>query len=201
MSDQYVRQSLIDAATKLFLEKDFHSVSLRELAIEANTTSAMINYYFKSKYGLFEEMIKYQCQVIQQQITDHIGQSNASDYSSMMSAFQALYENNPHLARFEAKSFMDESAFGNQYLQYMFQQEKQLLLNAVREAEAEFKPSKPRTDMEVEAARIMMVCSIVMGGIMEPALKKYYGDDEYLKFKEVFSEACGSMAHHYLFNQ
>jgi len=201
MSEQDVRQSLIDAATKLFLEKDFHNVSVRELAAEASTTSAMVNYYFKSKNGLFEEMIKYQCELIQQQVMDHIGESSATDYAGLMAAFQMLYANNPNLAKFEVRSFMEESAFGNKYLQYMFQQERQLLLHTVREAEADFKPANPRTDIEVEAARIMMVCCIVMGGVMEPALKKYYGDEDYVKFKEAFSEACGSMAHHYLFNK
>ena len=55
-----VRNRLLEAGSKLFLENDFYSVSLREIAEKAQTTSAMINYYFNSKHGLFEEMVIYQ---------------------------------------------------------------------------------------------------------------------------------------------
>ena len=44
-----VRLRLIHSAAKLFLQKNFNSVSIRELAEVANTSSGMIAYYFKSK--------------------------------------------------------------------------------------------------------------------------------------------------------
>lgn len=57
-SDSPVPQRLLDAARTCFLNDDYHNVSIRRLAAEAATNSAMIRYYFGSKEGLFEEMIR-----------------------------------------------------------------------------------------------------------------------------------------------
>ena len=76
-----VPELLIEAAARLFLKKDFHSVSIREIAEEAGVSSAMINYYFKSKNGLFEAMIKAKCELIQSKIQAFIGHSTEIDFT------------------------------------------------------------------------------------------------------------------------
>lgn len=46
------KQRLIDAASKLFAERGFDAVSVREVTEAAGVTSAMVSYYFKDKQGL-----------------------------------------------------------------------------------------------------------------------------------------------------
>jgi AcrR family transcriptional regulator len=53
-----VRQRLLDAALKSFLEDDYHRVTIRRIADEAGVNISMIRYYFGNKEGLYEEMIK-----------------------------------------------------------------------------------------------------------------------------------------------
>lgn len=47
-------KAIVDAATKLFLEKGFASTSTTEIAKEAGCNQAMVHYYFRTKDRLFE---------------------------------------------------------------------------------------------------------------------------------------------------
>ena len=53
-----VRQQLLEAARELFTRHGFEGVSTRRLAREADTTPAMIHYYFEDKHGLFRALIE-----------------------------------------------------------------------------------------------------------------------------------------------
>jgi len=53
-----VREMLLKAALKCFISDDYHKVTTRLIAEKADTTVAMIRYYFGNKEGLYEEMIK-----------------------------------------------------------------------------------------------------------------------------------------------
>lgn len=57
MSDS-TKQSIIKSASKLFATKGYEGTSIRELAEASGVNVASINYYFGSKQGLFEEMVK-----------------------------------------------------------------------------------------------------------------------------------------------
>lgn len=53
-----VRQRLLQAAKTCFLADDYHDVSTRRIADLAGVNVSMIRYYFGSKVGLYEEMIR-----------------------------------------------------------------------------------------------------------------------------------------------
>lgn len=53
-----VRQRLISAALERFLADDYHRVTTRQIAEQAGANVSMIRYYFGSKEGLYEEMIR-----------------------------------------------------------------------------------------------------------------------------------------------
>lgn len=52
------RDVLLNVAERLFAERGFEAVSVRELASEAGVNLAMVSYYFGSKEGLFEAVIE-----------------------------------------------------------------------------------------------------------------------------------------------
>lgn len=52
------RQHLMDTAERMFAERGFEAVSVRDLAAEAGVNLAMVSYYFGSKEGLFEAIIE-----------------------------------------------------------------------------------------------------------------------------------------------
>jgi len=53
-----VRQRLLNAAKVCFIADDYHDVSTRRIAEMACVNVSMIRYYFGSKVGLYEEMIR-----------------------------------------------------------------------------------------------------------------------------------------------
>lgn len=53
-----VQQRLLDAARQCFLTDEYHQVSTRTIAEQADANVAMIRYYFGNKEGLYEEMIR-----------------------------------------------------------------------------------------------------------------------------------------------
>jgi len=53
-----VRDRLLRAAKDRFLNDDYHKVSTRMIAEQAGANASMIAYYFGSKEGLYEEMIR-----------------------------------------------------------------------------------------------------------------------------------------------
>lgn len=55
---QSVQQRLLQAALTCFLNDEYHRVTTRQIAAAADTSIAMIRYYFGNKEGLYEEMLR-----------------------------------------------------------------------------------------------------------------------------------------------
>ena len=51
------RESILEAAKQLFLEKGFDATGVREIAMTAGVNAALVNRYFGSKDALFEEAV------------------------------------------------------------------------------------------------------------------------------------------------
>ena len=64
------RQELIDIATKLFLEKGYDAVAVRDILEEVNGAQGMFYHYFKSKQEIFLEAMS---QYIDKTIEDKVG--------------------------------------------------------------------------------------------------------------------------------
>ena len=58
ITDQETRQRLLDAAARLFAERGFNKVSVREICKEAGANVAAVNYYFRDKWGLYREVLQ-----------------------------------------------------------------------------------------------------------------------------------------------
>jgi AcrR family transcriptional regulator len=52
-------EAILEVAGRLFVEKGYANVSIRDVCREANTTPPMIYYYFKDKRRLFEAAVKH----------------------------------------------------------------------------------------------------------------------------------------------
>jgi AcrR family transcriptional regulator len=51
------RQKLVDSAGPIFAEKGYHSATVREICKRAGANVAAVNYHFKDKLGLYEEVL------------------------------------------------------------------------------------------------------------------------------------------------
>lgn len=57
-SDLSTEEKIKEAAKKIFLEKGFGSATTRDIAECADTNIALVNYYFRSKERLFQEIFR-----------------------------------------------------------------------------------------------------------------------------------------------
>jgi TetR/AcrR family transcriptional regulator len=101
MVDKDSRNKLIDAATRLFALKGYAAVSIRELAQAAAVNSALINYHFGSKEGLYLAVLENNFTRIRDSI-HHIGASNLP-YAERLKLFAKylmhVHQSNPYLRR------------------------------------------------------------------------------------------------------
>ncbi len=58
MSDRHSRKRILEVATRLFKEKGFANVSVREICHVAGVSLPMVYYYFKDKRGLFQAVTR-----------------------------------------------------------------------------------------------------------------------------------------------
>lgn len=56
--DQETRDRLLEAATRLFGERGFDHVTVRDICSAAGANLAAVNYYFRDKSGLYQEVIQ-----------------------------------------------------------------------------------------------------------------------------------------------
>ncbi len=105
------RQQLIDAARQQFTAQSFESVSIRLIAADAGVDAALIRYYFGSKAGLFEQMLRETLQPVLSGLKenhharsadkepDHTDCRIPERLESLMRTYYQIMAPNPGLAR------------------------------------------------------------------------------------------------------
>ncbi|GGY89499.1 MAG: hypothetical protein PWP74_1115 [Shewanella sp.] len=96
--DPQTRAALVDAARACFLHNAYERVSIRELARRANVDAAMIRYYFGSKAGLFETMVRETIAPVAQ-ILKHNLSCELHSPEELMQAYYQMMAANPALPR------------------------------------------------------------------------------------------------------
>lgn len=89
-----VPDRLIKAAMKCFLNDEYHSVTTRHIAAAADTNISMIRYYFGSKEGLYEEMIRQTLEPLMD-VFDRSQLSSAGGFSEFFRVYYLSMLENP----------------------------------------------------------------------------------------------------------
>jgi len=93
-ADESARGALLAAARKLFLRREFRAVSVREIARAAAVNSAMVNYYFGGKQGLYEAMIDELLSALQASL-DEIDAPDQLTVAEFSARYSRLLADNP----------------------------------------------------------------------------------------------------------
>lgn len=172
-ADQAVRQALLNAGGACFTEKSYRSVTIRQLADAANTTSAMIRYYFGSKEGLLAEMIEAVAQENIKNLPVKVQQANASlpaVLDLLVSNLVHTHYANPWLARL----LVDEVLGGNIELREMFEQRLAsagmlVIMPALFELQQQ---GKIRQDLKVNHVMASLLSMCVFPFLAQPIFEK-----------------------------
>ncbi|MDL2244787.1 TetR family transcriptional regulator [Parabacteroides sp. OttesenSCG-928-J18] len=63
-----VKGRILEVARRLFIEKGYNGTSIRDIASASETNVAMINYYYHSKYNLFEYIFEEAFDVVMNRV-------------------------------------------------------------------------------------------------------------------------------------
>jgi AcrR family transcriptional regulator len=93
------RQRLIIAALSLFSYRSYPTVSTREIAREAGVDAALIRYYFGSKAGLFEQMVRETLEPVLARLCEISATQAPNNMSELMQTYYRVMAPNPGLPR------------------------------------------------------------------------------------------------------
>jgi TetR/AcrR family transcriptional regulator, regulator of cefoperazone and chloramphenicol sensitivity len=71
------RDRILKTATRLFAERGYEGTSIRTLAAKARVNQAAINYHFKSKDGLYREILRAAIHALTEQQLSHAQETQA----------------------------------------------------------------------------------------------------------------------------
>ncbi|MDL2282628.1 TetR/AcrR family transcriptional regulator [Parabacteroides sp. OttesenSCG-928-G06] len=73
MENTDVKGRILEVARQLFIEKGYNGTSIRDIAAASGTNVAMINYYYHSKYNLFEYIFEESFDVVVHRVFSILG--------------------------------------------------------------------------------------------------------------------------------
>ena len=103
------RAALIEAAKMCFLHNSYERVSIRELARCAGVDAAMIRYYFDSKAGLFETMVRETIAPVAS-LFKHNLHNKSDSPEALMRAYYQIMEKTPMLPRLLFQALNQQSS-------------------------------------------------------------------------------------------
>lgn len=102
MKETDVKERILETARRLFVENGYKGTSIRDIAVAADVNVAMVNYYFRSKQGLFEIIFDESASKLLNKIFSIIGSDLPFSelLDSWVSSYFEMLMANPHLPIF-----------------------------------------------------------------------------------------------------
>ncbi|WP_428773071.1 TetR/AcrR family transcriptional regulator [Vibrio sp.] len=101
--ETHARQRLIENARQLFTSTAYHKVSMRRVAEQAGVNSALVHYYFGSKEGLFEAMLRETLAPMLSKMRTLLDDQSQSNLADLMRTYTEEMSKVPQLPRLIAQ--------------------------------------------------------------------------------------------------
>jgi len=153
-ADNDVRSALLDAASRLFLKHGFDRVTARQIAVAANTTPAMIHYYFVDKLGLFRAMLERAIAPVRELIARSL-QGRAVDPAVLIRMHMQTAAANPWIATLIVNEVLAEKGrFRSTFVRDVAGRQAPLVLELLQRARAN---GTVRGDLDVRLAALSLM--------------------------------------------
>jgi AcrR family transcriptional regulator len=96
-------KNIVNAARQVFYKKGFKNATMRDIASEANTNLAMVNYYFRSKENLFNIIFDETWAVLSNKIKRNIGNEETNiekKIEGLVNDYFDVFMENPYIPIF-----------------------------------------------------------------------------------------------------
>ena len=181
-----VRERLLTAALACFLADDYHHVSTRLIAEKANTTIAMIRYYFGNKEGLYEEMIRETLHPLLE-VLDSPMLTSPQDFSDFLQLYYQAMQQKPEFPKLIIKVLALNQGPGKRFIQQLLERGR---TQGGRKIDA-FK-AKGQIDSNIDSDLLRLVfvslamTPMLLKDIFEQQLERKM-DDDFLKQLAMFN--------------
>jgi TetR/AcrR family transcriptional regulator len=176
-----VRSALLDAASKLFLKHGFERVTARQIAVAADTTPAMIHYYFGNKLGLFRAMLERAIGPVRELIAGSLSQAGAVvDPAVLIRMHMQTAASNPWIATLIVNEVLAEKGrFRTTFIRDVAGRQAPLVMELLQRARVNGSLRKD-LDVRLAALSLMSLCifPFVARAVAGPVLGLKYDDEE-----------------------
>lgn len=180
-ADSDVRSALLDAASKLFLKHGFERVTARQIAIAADTTPAMIHYYFGNKLGLFRAMLERAIGPVRELLAGSLSQAGAVvDPAVLIQMHMHTAAANPWIATLIVNEVLaDKGRFRATFIRDIAGRQAPLVMELLQRARAGGSLRKD-LDVRMAALSLMSLCifPFLARAVAGPVLGLKYDDEE-----------------------
>lgn len=151
---QPVPQRLVQAALTCFLNDEYHNVTTRQIAAAADTSIAMIRYYFGNKEGLYEEMLRQTLQPLLDILETSL-LSSTGGFAEYFSIYYRTMQQNPRFPALILKVLALNQGPGKRFIHQLLERgrtrarEKIELLKAHGQVEQSLAPDMAAFDMQM----------------------------------------------------
>ncbi|MCB1665043.1 MAG: TetR/AcrR family transcriptional regulator [Pseudomonadales bacterium] len=149
-----VRERLLQAALNRFLHDDYHQVSTRQIAAEAQVNVSMIRYYFGSKHGLYEEMLREQLNPLLD-VLDGPLLSGTEGFSTYFKLYYDTMSAKPEFPRLILKVLALNHGPGRRFIHQLLERGR---LRGARRVQDLKRDGKLAAEIDADILRIAFVC-------------------------------------------
>ena len=169
-----VRQLLIEHARDLFVVQPYDKVSTRLIAERAGVNIAMIRYYFGSKAGLFEAMLRETLRPMQLQMQRLVEESSHQNFLDLMRTYYKEMVKVPKFPRLLAQVMnMPPSEVQRELLEKVFHDVAKPAQDVIFEKLVE--QGVLRKEMDPKLCRVSYISLMVFPFIAPPPLLAIHG--------------------------
>lgn len=180
-ADSNVRSALLDAASRLFLKHGFERVTARQIAAAADTTPAMIHYYFGNKLGLFRAMLERAIAPVRELIAGTLSHAGAVvDPAVLIRMHMRTAAANPWIATLIVNEVLAEKGrFRSTFIREIAGRQAPLVMELLQRARVS---GSVRKDLDVRLAALSLISLCIFPflarAVAGPMLGLKYDDDQ-----------------------
>jgi TetR/AcrR family transcriptional regulator len=167
-----VRAELLEAARQHFLQRDFKAVSLREIASSAGVNSAMVNYYFGGKKGLYLAMVDGLFAALDLKM-QALGDSTEFSITDFSRSYCLLLAENPWWPNFVAREILFSE--GETKAEVLERFSKFIAPKLRHSIQQEVDAGHYRKDIDVELTIISLMGMTIFPFLATPVLEHAFG--------------------------
>lgn len=158
-SDSNIRQHLMTVAFELFADNDYNQVSTRKIALAANTTPAMIRYYFQNKEGLFHAAMSQYRQPMLDTLKQHVAKPTLKNLHAVFLLYYTTVQEHKSLHHIIRRNMVsnDNPQIKAHIIQEGPQQSFKLIKTMLMKLQAKGE-IKPDLDPELLTVQIISLC-------------------------------------------